>query len=125
VYRVHGENMNGKLVAMTAGNIRKIIAQHETRIGWLDSIATSLGHEPRAAQWRSGNWRILTLSYLISRISGAGESPTIAENLRPVFRIQGNPMKRAILALVVLCIRLAPVNLALDIASRVIKLRYM
>lgn len=124
-YRLHSDNMNGKLVEMTGKNIRAVISQYKVRTAWLASVISLLGGQPRADEWRAGNWRLLTLSYLNRRISGMGEAPTLAANLGSAFRAGCNPLKRAMLACAILCIRLAPLTLSLYIAGRIIKLRFM
>lgn len=125
VYRIHDDNRNGKLVGMTPKNIGNILAQYDARTRWLERIVTSLGRKARASEWRGGNWRMLTLNYLSSRISGVGERPSIAATLKAVLRTRCNPMKRALLALAILGIRLAPLSLSLYLAGKFIKLRFM
>jgi glycosyltransferase involved in cell wall biosynthesis len=124
-YRLHSDNMNGKLVEMTTQNIRTVIAKREVRTAWLESVISSLGGRPRVEEWKAGNWRLLTLGYLNRRISGAGEAPTLAANLGSAFRARCSPVKRAMLACAILCIRAAPLTLSLYIAGRIIKLRFM
>lgn len=124
-YRLHSDNMNGKLEGMTAQNIRAVIAKHEVRTVWLASVISLLGGKPRADEWQAGNWRLLTLNYLSRRITGAGEAPTLSANLRSAFKAGCNPVKRSILVLSIICIRLAPTTLSLYIAGRVIQLRFM
>ena len=124
-YRLHTSNMNGKLEEMSAHSIRTVIAQYEVRTAWLESVVSTLGRTARADEWRAGNWRLVTLNYLITRMSAAGESPTFADNLRSAFGAQCNAMKRSVLILAILCIRLAPATLSFYVASRVIRLRFM
>ena len=125
VYRLHGDSINGKLAEMSAKNIGSILAQHETRAGWLARIVTSLGRKPRQAEWKANNWRLLTLDYLSNRISGVRERPAMAANVKAAFQAHGHPVKRFLLALAIVAIRLAPVKLSFYLASRIIKLRFM
>jgi glycosyltransferase involved in cell wall biosynthesis len=125
VYRFHSANMNGVLVTMTDENIRRIIIQYEARVAWLASVARSLGYSPQVGGWISRNWRLLTLNYLASRMSGDTMAPSLAGHLRPTLFMQGNPLKRPIVALAILCIRFAPLPLSRRVAGRIIKLRYM
>lgn len=125
VYRLHSDNMNGKLAGMTPKNIGNILAQYDARTRWLETVVASVGRKPRASEWRGSNWRMLTLSYLSSRILGTGNGPSIAANLKAVLRTRCNPLKRALLALAILGIRLAPLSLSMYLASKFIKLRFM
>jgi glycosyltransferase involved in cell wall biosynthesis len=122
-YRLHGANMNGQL-GMTLENIQKILGHHDTRMARLAETATSLGHNPSTANWRASNWRFLTLDYLCSRLSRTGRAPRFVEHLKSTFKVR-NPLKRVVVASVILGIRAMPMKLSLRLASQIIQLRYM
>lgn len=124
VYRVHNSGMNAAKARMTPENIRKAIARQEARAVLLEKVATSLGHPVRRAEWKARNWRLLTLDYLSSRMSGTTERLPLTAHLKPVFRIRGNPAMATMLAVTLMCIRLAPLPLSMYLASRIINLRY-
>lgn len=124
-YRLHDANMQGALVSMTAVNIHKTIAKHRARAARLEQVARSQGYEARAADWQSRNWRLLTLDYLSDRIAGQATCVPLVRHLRPAFTAQGHPAKRPLLALALLCVRIAPLKASLYLAGRLIKLRYM
>lgn len=124
VYRVHNAGMNAAKAGMTPENIRKAIVRQEARAALLEKTARSLGHTASRSEWKARNWRLLTLHYLSGRISGAADSVPLTAHLRPALRIHGTPVKGLMLAVTLLCIRLAPMPLSLYLAGRIINLRY-
>lgn len=124
VYRVHNSGMNAAKAGMTPENIRKTLARQEARAALLEKVANSLGHPVRRADWKARNWRLLTLDYLSSRLTGAKERVPFAAHLRPVFAIRGRRTLMPLLALAIVCIRLAPLPLSMYVAGRIINLRY-
>jgi glycosyltransferase involved in cell wall biosynthesis len=123
-YRLHDDSMSGVVVGFTPENIQKVCRHHETRVARLEEIATSLGHAPSTSDWRASNWRFLTLDYLCHRLSGKNGTPGLVEHLRSTFKVR-NPVKSAVVASVVLGIRILPTKLSLRLASQIIQLRYM
>lgn len=124
-YRVHDANTSGVTAALTAENIRTVIAHREARIAWLQGVAQALGHTPDVAAWRARNWRMLTLACLDRRLSQTESAPSTVEHLRSAFTAGVGTVTRPVLALALLAIRLAPLPLAMGIAKRLIALRYM
>ena len=125
-YRVHDANTSHTIAAMTAENISKVLQQREARIAWLEKTAASLGHAPRIADWDATNWRALTLRDLHARLFRTqARRPRLTAHLKPALRVEGHRLKGALLALVLLAIRLTPVHLSRHIAALVIELRYM
>jgi glycosyltransferase involved in cell wall biosynthesis len=123
-YRVHGANMQGNGLAMNLQNIQKVVGHYDIRYARLSQTAKSLGYGDRTTEWRESNWRLLTLEYLHSRLSGKGRKPSFMKHLRSASRVR-NPLKRAVVASAVLGIRAMPTRLSLWTAGRVIELRYM
>lgn len=123
-YRLHGANMNAAGIGMTLGNIRMALGHSETRMDRLAETATSLGYNACTADWKASNWRLLTLSYLSTVLSGKGQAPGFIEHMKSTFEVR-NPLKRGVVASVVLGIRTMPTKVSLWLASRVIQLRYM
>ncbi len=123
-YRVHGANMQGHGLGMNLQNIQKVVGHYDVRAVRLSETARSLGHTDHSAEWRASNWRLLTLDYLRSRLSGKGRKPGLIEHLKSISKIH-NPMKRAVVASAIMGIRAMPTRLSLWMAGRVIELRYM
>ncbi|HEX4486935.1 MAG TPA: glycosyltransferase [Terriglobales bacterium] len=123
-YRLHGANMTCGWVPMTVGNIRMVLGHYETRMKRLAEISNSLGLDGRASRWRNSNWRILTLEYLAYQLSSTGAAPGFIAHLKSTFKVR-HPLKRIVMALVILGIRILPQKLSVALANRVINLRYM
>jgi len=124
-YRIHGENASGAFAGMTLDNIQKILVHYEKRSMRLAELATTLGHSASPAHWKASNWRVLTLEYLLRRLSPRFGAPRSARHLAAAFKIRGKLWKRLVVAGVILGIRVAPTKMALRIASRMIELRLM
>jgi hypothetical protein len=124
-YRFHDANMNGRLAAMKLENLAKVIAQHEIRAAYLEKVATARGFAPQPAQWKAGNWRLLTLHHLCYRLTRSGKSPGWTEHMASAFRVGGTFPKWFALAAIILAIRTTPMPLSLFLAGQFIKLRYM
>jgi hypothetical protein len=126
-YRLHSANATCEFIGMTLQNMQKALARYEARVERLAETASSLGHSVRASDWKAANWRLLTLEYLCSRscLSPTTQAPTFSEHLKSAFKIRGALTKQLVAAGIILGIRVAPARLALQIASRVIHLRYM
>jgi glycosyltransferase involved in cell wall biosynthesis len=125
VYRVHDRGMNAaKAGGMTTDNIRRAIGRLDARSIRLEQMAVSLGHRASRSEWRRRNWRLLTLDHLSSRIARSGPAVPMATHLVPAWRVRGSLAKRLTLALTLLCIRLTPLPLSLQLAGRIINLRF-
>jgi glycosyltransferase involved in cell wall biosynthesis len=125
VYRVHGRGMNAaKAGGMTTDNIRRAIRRLDARAARLERVAVSMGHLASRSEWRRRNWRLLTLDHLSSRIAGDGPAIPLITHLGPAWRVRGGLAKRLTLACTLLCIRLAPLRLSLQLADRIINLRF-
>lgn len=125
VYRVHHSGMNAAKAGMTRENIHKAIVRQEARAALLEKVASSLGHTARKTDWKARSWRLLTLDYLSSRITGTRERrPPLTTHLKPVFEIRGKPVLASMLAVTLVCMRLVPLRLSMYLASRIINLRY-
>lgn len=125
VYRVHSTGMNAAKAGMTRANIRKAIAAQDARAARLESVATSLGYTARPAEWRSRNWRLLTLDYLAGRVGDTATPVPLTVHLKPAWHSRGTAVKRLALAVTILGIRVAPTRLSRYLAGRIINPRYL
>jgi hypothetical protein len=125
VYRMHDANASGEVAEVNLENIQKTLMRYEKRCTRLAEIATRLGHSAFLAEWNACNWRILTLRYLRSRLLRTPEVPRITEHLKSAFKVRGTPMKKSMVAGIILSIRIAPTRMAVAIAKRAIQLRTM
>jgi len=123
VYRMHGKNASGELAEMNLENIQEVLVRYEKRSARLGEIAAGLGHSPCRSDWKTSNWRILTLQYLLGRLLRIAEVPGMAEHLRSAWKVRGTAIKRSMVAGIILSIRMAPTRMAVGIANRVIHLR--
>lgn len=123
-YRFHQTSMNGRIAAMTADNMRRILLHLDARRTWLAAVAREHGFASDPGEWLGRNWRLLTLKYLSDRIDGRREI-SLARHLKPTRGVQGPAIKGQLVAAAILLIRLLPLPLALLVASRVINLRLM
>jgi glycosyltransferase involved in cell wall biosynthesis len=125
VYRLHGANASAALAKVNLENIQDTLLRYEERSARLTEIASGLGHRTFRSDWKAFNWRILTLQHLRGRLSRAPEAPGIAQHLRSAFKVRGTPMKKSMVAGIILSIRIAPTKMAVGIANRVIQLGTM
>ena len=123
-YRLHGASATDQLNGMTQENLRKALNRYEGRIAWTAQIAKAQGYAP-TADWKSSNWRLLTVEYLHSRLSRADQTPKLIRHLRSTFKVRGNILKRLLVALLVVGIRTLPTKLSFYVASRTIPLRFI
>jgi hypothetical protein len=123
-YRLHGTSTSDKKSGLTSQNIRFIIRAYEDHCAWVSSLAARnrLVADPRL--WVRRNWRIATLRYLIARLDNTGNPPNLWSHLGTV-RGTRSVRARVPLFLLLSAIRFSPTPLALDIAKRMIHLRYM
>ena len=71
------------------------------------------------------NWRLVTLRYFYSKLSGKPTEIGLWEHLSAVWAAKAAIPKRLALTVLVCAIRLAPQRYALNIGRRAIRLRYM
>lgn len=124
-YRRHACNTSAAIADMNTSNIQIVMRHWQARVAWLARIATSVGHAPQTEAWMSTNWRVQTLAHLSQRHRGAVAGPALAEHLRSALSTRAHPAKRLLLAAGLLAIRYTPIPVAVYIAGRMIKLRYM
>ncbi len=125
VYRMHGANASSEVTEVNLENIQKTLFRFETRSALLREVAAGLGHGKFLSDWKACNWRILTLQHLRGRLASTPEKPGLIAHLRSAFKVRGTPIKKSLVAGIILSIRIAPTAIAVGIANRVIHLRTM
>jgi glycosyltransferase involved in cell wall biosynthesis len=124
-YRTHEAGLNYKKRNLTLGVMKAVIQGYETRARHLASVAQAVGYDVRAEQWLSRNWRVVTMKYLVTRLSNQGVRPRLYLHAKSVLATSGNVAKKAALLGFILALRVAPKNGALVLSRKLIEPRYM
>lgn len=124
-YRVHGCSMSSRVKDLTLDSMKALIHGYEARGRHLATVARAAGYHVRDECWLSLNWRIVTMRYLVARLSDQGVRPTLRQHAKSVLATSGNAAKKAILFGFILAVRAFPTDVALALSQKLIKPQYV